>query len=121
TDNVQGAASLSWAEWGRIAEWVGDLPVALDLLNRSMALGAITPRGLLGRVDAPGAAGELDQLSEALHGQVPANSVRGVTEAFSSSVEKLDETSRQVAMLLAQLAPAPIPEEFIEALPEEWK
>lgn len=47
TDNVPGAAALSWADWGRIAVWVGDLPIALDLLNRSLALGSISPRSLL--------------------------------------------------------------------------
>ena len=108
TDNVQGAAALSWADWGRIAEWVGDLPIALDLLNRSLALGSISPRALLERMrstdQSPGATGELDRLREALRGQVPANAVRGVTEAFSISFEKLDGTTQQVAQLLAQLA-----------------
>ena len=125
TDNVPGAAALSWADWGRIAEWVGDLPIALDLLNRSLALGSISPRALLERVsltDEPaGATGELDRLREALRGQVPANAVRGVTEAFSISFEKLGGPTRDVALLLAQLAPAPIPEAFMEALPDEWK
>ena len=119
TDGVPGAAALAWAEWARIAEWVGDLPVALDLLNRSLALGAIAMRALLGRVDAPGAAGELDRLSEALRGQVPANALRGVTETLSISLDKLDRKAREAAMLLAQLAPAPIPEQLMEALPEE--
>ncbi len=50
TDNVPGTATLSWADWGRIAEWVGDLPIALDLLNRSLALSSITPGALLERV-----------------------------------------------------------------------
>ncbi len=34
TDNLQDDDALSWEDWGRIAEWVGDLPIALDLLNR---------------------------------------------------------------------------------------
>ena len=54
-------------------------------------------------MDARGAADELDRLSEALRGQVPASAIRGVTEAFSISVDKLDPTSREVAMLLALL------------------
>jgi hypothetical protein len=121
TDNVPGAAALSWADWGRIAEWVGDLPIALDLLNRSLALGSISPRALVERVHStaqpPSATVELDRLSEALRGQVPKGAVRGVTEAFSISFEKLDGTAQQVA----QLDPAPIPEAFMEALLEEWK
>jgi hypothetical protein len=125
TDNLPGAAALAWADWGRIAEWVGDLPIALDLLNRSLALDSITPRALLERVnrtDQPsGAAGELDGLREALRGQVPANAVHGVTETFLMSFEKLDGATQQVARLLAQMAPAPVPEAFMEALPDEWK
>jgi tetratricopeptide (TPR) repeat protein len=124
TDNVPGMAALPWADWGRIAEWVGDLPIALDLLNRSLALGSIAPQALLERLcrtdQSPSATRELDRLREALRGQVPANAVRGVTEAFSISFEKLDAATRQVAQLLAQLAPAPVPEEFMEALPDEW-
>jgi tetratricopeptide (TPR) repeat protein len=124
TDNVPGMAALPWADWGRIAECVGDLPIALDLLNRSLALGSIAPQALLERLcrtdRSPSATRELDRLREALRGQVPPNAVRGVTEAFSISFEKLDAITQQVAQLLAQLAPAPVPEEFMEALPEEW-
>ena len=46
TEGVPGSGTLSWADWERIAEWVGDLPIALDLLNRSLALQSITPRDL---------------------------------------------------------------------------
>ena len=80
TNALPGAAALSWADWGRIAEWVGDLPLALDLLNRSLALGS-TPRSLLERVHrldhSSSATAELDRLSEALRGQVPEGAVRG--------------------------------------------
>ncbi len=120
TDKVPGWAALPWADWGRIAEWVGDLPFALDLLNASLSLGAIAPPELLMRVDSL-ATGELDHLRDALRGQVPKNAVRGVTETLSISFEKLDRTTKEVAQLLAQLAPAPIPLEFIEALPDEWR
>src|SRR5947209_4597870 len=88
TDNVPGAAALSWTDWGRIAEWVGDLPIALDLLNRSLALGSISPRALLERVHStdqpPSTTVELDRLREALRGQVPANAVRVLRRLFPS-------------------------------------
>jgi|CZKX01.1.fsa_nt_gi hypothetical protein len=123
TDNVPGAAALSWDDWGRIAEWVGDLPIALDLLNACVALGSITPSDLLGRVAGQDSrpVRELDRLRDALRGQVPKDAVRGVTEAFSISFENLDHASQQAALLLAQLAPAPVPEQFMNALPDEWK
>jgi tetratricopeptide (TPR) repeat protein len=122
TDNVPGAAALSWSDWGRIAECVGYLPIAIDLINRCLALSSITPSNLLQRVgQAPRPVHELDQLREALRGQVPRDAVRGITEAFSISFEKLDGFARHLALLLAQLAPAPIPEEFMEALIDQLK
>jgi tetratricopeptide (TPR) repeat protein len=125
TDNVAGAAALSWSDWGRIAEWVGDLPIALDLLNPCLALGSITPSTLLARVNSTdperNATSELDRLRESLRGQVPKDAVRGITEAFSISFENLDDATRQVALLLAQLAPTPVPEPFMEALPDDLK
>ena len=123
TDNVLCSAALSWADWGRIAEWVGDLPIALDLLNRSLALSSITPSDLLQRAvgQASRPVRELDRLRDALRGQVPKDAVRGITEAFSISFENLDGEAKAVALLLAQLAPTPVPEEFMEALPDELK
>src|ERR1039458_7899325 len=125
TSEVPGAGALSWSEWGRIAEWVGDLPIALDLLNRSLALGSISPGALFERVQLTdqmgGVTSELERLSDALRGQVPDKAVRGVTETFMISFERLGESAQRVAQLLAHLAPAPIPEAFVESLPDEWK
>jgi len=124
TDGVPGSGRLAWSDWRRITEWVGHLPLALDLLNRSLALNSISPSELLERIDlkenSQSATKQLDGLREALRGQVPKNSVRGITEAFSISFEKLDETSQRVVLILAQLGSAPILEEFLDALPEEW-
>jgi hypothetical protein len=129
TENAPGAGALLWDEWGRIAEWVGNLPLALDLLNRSLALSSISPRDLLQRAAAiqpPGgnqASGtkELDRLRESLRGQVPKDAIRGITESFSISFDKLSGAAKKLAMVLAQLAPAPIPVAFLEALPDDWK
>jgi hypothetical protein len=54
-------------------------------LSKSPGLGMLDPESLFcdGERTSPSAAGELDLLREALRGQVPANTVRGVTEAFS--------------------------------------
>ncbi len=125
TDNVLGAPAISWADWGRVATWVGQLPVALDVLNMSLALGSISPPELLKRVHSPveetTAADEVDRLREALRGHVPENAVHGVADTFLISYRKLDDTTQLVAQLLGQLAPAPIPEAFMEALPDEWR
>jgi hypothetical protein len=118
TENVPGAGVMTWKEWERVAGWVGYLPLALDLLNRSILLRSISARDLLNKIATvePRTA-ELDRLREALRGQVPKDAVRGITEAFSISFEKLGEAERQLAFVLAHLAPAPIPEEFMNALP----
>jgi hypothetical protein len=121
TDNLQGAAAVSWDDWRRIAEWVGSLPIALDLLNRSLALNSIQPRDLLDRLTVNvlqlSATRELDELGQEIRNEVPENAVRGVTEVFSISFRKLDSTAQHVCQLLAHLAPEPIPEEFMQGLP----
>jgi hypothetical protein len=66
-----------WEEWKRISEWVGNLPLVLDLLNKLLALSSISPRSLLQRADAIQPTGrtqesetkELHRLREALCGQ----------------------------------------------------
>jgi tetratricopeptide (TPR) repeat protein len=122
-ENLPGPGRLSWADWGRVAHWVGDLPLALDLLNRSLALNSISMEDLLERVnllvEPASTTVELEGLREALRGQVPRGAGYGITEAFRISFEKLDITTKRAAELLAQLAPAPIPEAFFEALPKE--
>jgi tetratricopeptide (TPR) repeat protein len=124
TDNVPAGSGLPWTDWSRIAGWVGDLPLALDLLNRCLALNSLYPEDLLKRVNSPAepasTTAELDRLREALRGQVPRDAVRGITEAFEISAEKLSDSAQVVAAILAQLAPAPIPKAFLDVLPGEW-
>ena len=118
TENVPGAGMLTWKDWERVAGWVGYLPLGLDLLNRSLLLRSISARDLLRRATTiEPLTAQLDLLREALRGQVPKDAVRGITEAFSISFERLDEAERQLASVLAQLAPVPIPEEVMDALP----
>jgi tetratricopeptide (TPR) repeat protein len=116
THDVREFGELSWPEWKQIAEWVGFLPIALDLLNASLVLGE-SPRALFSRVDS-GTTEELDGLAVALKGQVPPGAVRGVSEVFRMSVDALDEESREVAMILAELGPTPIPMVVMEEIPE---
>ena len=121
--DVASPASLSWADWGRIADWVGDLPIALELLNRALALGSVSPKQLLAHATAAkqaSATGELDRFAAALRGQVREKAAAGVTAAFGISFEKLDASTQAAARILAQLAPTAIPDEFLEALPEDF-
>lgn len=126
TEGLNGFGGLAWDAWGEIAAWVGDLPLALDLLNRSLALHAVTPTELLERARAPQASGAtptvvaLDRLRNALRGQVPSDAVRGITETFEISFDRLDPQSRTMASFIACLAAEPVPHRFVnEVIKEE--
>lgn len=108
--------SLRREQWEKLAEWVGDLPLVLNVLNRGLSLDPDSAPRLLDMAEhsAPLTA-ELDGLSEALRGQVPEGAIRGITEALSISLKKLGPKGRRAARLLAQLAPTPIPEELMAA------
>lgn len=103
-------------DWYRIAEWVGHLPLALELLNRSLRTGAVSVAELWALVRQRGPALELDEQMDALREQVPPGALRGVTEAFNISYERLSRPARRLAHLVARLAPKPIPMAVMEAL-----
>jgi hypothetical protein len=105
-------------EWDEIAAWVGDLPLALDLLNRSLHL-EMTPKQLLKRSRTGQAVVELDTRADLLRGYVSPGSVRGVTETFDISLAALTAPARRCLQVLAELECEPIPESFMEALPPE--
>jgi tetratricopeptide (TPR) repeat protein len=119
TEGVPGWGRHAWEQWGRVAEWVGDLPIALELLNRCLALGSISADELVRGAESQtpaGATAQLDTLREALRGQIPEGAVFGATEAFGISFQRLSDRARHAAMVLAQFGPAPIPEDLVEAL-----
>lgn len=101
---------LKEAQWREIAEWVARLPLALDLLRNAMQAGAISPEELLAQSRMTGTTSALDGAMDALRGNVPEGALRGITEALSMSVERLDESARAAARLIAWLSPAPVPD-----------
>jgi hypothetical protein len=105
---------LSDSNWGRIVEWVGRLPLALDVLRAALRAQAVSPKQLLERIDAVSVTREVDAAKEALRGQVPEGALRGVTDALSISYERLKPAEQQAARLLAQLGPEAIPQRIIE-------
>jgi tetratricopeptide (TPR) repeat protein len=118
TEEVPGG-SLDGEGWRRIAEWVGQLPLALELLNRTLRAGALEPGELLSRTESQGPVRELDQHMEVLRPHVPPGALRGITEAFSLSYANLSEAERLAARLIARLAPEPVPLKLFEALGPE--
>ncbi len=115
TQGLEGTRVLQ-ETWLRIADWVGHLPLALELLNRVLLLGGLTVEELVQRAERVGPAAELDRQMEALRGQLPEGRLRGITEAFTLSYQRLTEAEREAARLIAQLSPAPILFETLKAL-----
>jgi tetratricopeptide (TPR) repeat protein len=118
THGVQ-SQELREEDWQRIAAWVGHLPLALALLNRTLCLGGMTARELLDRMKVVGPSEEADRQAEALRGLVPDEACRGVSQTLLISYEKLSEDARKSARLLAFLSPDPIPLELLHALGPE--
>jgi tetratricopeptide (TPR) repeat protein len=106
-------------EWDEIAKWVGDLPLALELLNRVLKAGVISPHELVERARRSGPALELDRYMEALREHIPAGMLRGVTEALTVSYELLKPEWQRAARLLAQLSPAMMPAELLSGFGDE--
>jgi tetratricopeptide (TPR) repeat protein len=111
--------AITKAEWEHIAEWVGHLPLALEVLNRLLRSGAMTPRVLLdlSRHERPGAA--VDQAMESIRHAVPEGALRGITEAFSASYKLLTPEEQYAARLIAWMAPVPIPTFVVDAFGSE--
>lgn len=99
----------------RISAWVGDLPLALELLNRALRTG-LELGELIQRVDDVGPTQELDYQMEALRAQIPEGALRGVTEALSISYERLSSEARKAARLIARLSPDVVPLELLNEL-----
>lgn len=110
---------LTDVEWNEIAAWVGYLPLALEVLNRLLRSGEMTPRDVLNlsREQRPSAA--VDAAMESIRHVVPEGALRGITEAFSASYNLLTPEEQYAARLIAWMAPAPIPTFVIDAFGEE--
>jgi hypothetical protein len=102
---------LTRAEWNEIGEWVGRLPLALEILNRALVNGARPVAEILRRARGNETTPELDELAAALP-----EILRGVTETFEISYRALSAEGQKAARFLAELGPEAIPEILLEAL-----
>ena len=111
TADLPRRGELSRAEWNEIGEWVGRLPLALEILNRALVNNARPVGEILRRARHNETTPELDELADALQ-----EIGRGVTETFEISYRALSPEGQKAARLLAELAPEAIPEILLEAL-----
>jgi tetratricopeptide (TPR) repeat protein len=108
-------------QWALIAQWVGRLPLALTLLNAALAAGTLTLAELATRAArADSMTPVLDSTIAVLRNSGLADldpgSLRGVSDAFAISYGLLDDESRLLLRLLAELAPDPLPEPLLQAI-----
>jgi hypothetical protein len=117
THELKVADQLKPGQWDRIAGWVGDFPLALELLHWALDDGGLTPTEALRLADTSASTTtSLDPQAEILRGQVPDEFLRSITDAFRGSYDALDPHARTGAELIAHFAPTPIPIEVVGAL-----
>jgi tetratricopeptide (TPR) repeat protein len=109
---------LSDDEWRSIAVWVGRLPMALRILHLSLVEGFASARDLVDRAGTAEAAVALDAVADDLREDLPAGSVRGVTEALGVAYDGLQANAALVraAHRFALLGPSAIEELALAAL-----
>jgi len=108
------------AAWSRIIEWVGALPLALELLNRMLKARVITPTELFERLKPEGAFEELERHGAVLQRHVGTRARTSLKEVFQVSYERLSEQEQHAARLMAWLAPETVPLELFRLLvPDE--
>lgn len=110
--------AASQPSWDAIVDAVGRHPLALDLLNRSLELRVLSLAELTSRLRATDLVDELDQQLAAQQLQTTATAHRGLAATLDLSYTKLTTRGREAALVLAQMAAAPIPLDLVSALGE---
>jgi tetratricopeptide (TPR) repeat protein len=110
---VEAWSAVPETTWCRIASWVGEWPLALELLNAALRAGAVTTAELLALLEREDPVQPLERQMAALRGVVPPGRLRGVAEALEVSYGRLPDAAQRAARLLAWMAPDPIPTRLI--------
>ena len=113
THDLEISEEMGEADWQKICEWVGDLPIALSLLNLLLGMGAVSPQDLVSRARTRVDPHTVDHYLDAIRGQVPDGALRGIAETFSLSLASLGDSAAHAAKAYAFLAHAPVPHELL--------
>ena len=103
-------------EWTEITDWVGNLPLALELLNRAMRAGALTSQAVLHAARERNSTEMLDDAVRLLRHQVRSPDLQGVSQAIELTARTLTLRQTYAAMLIAQLAPQPVPQALFDSI-----
>lgn len=112
TDRVN-RDSLPDSEWSAICEWVGRLPLALGLLNRTLQAAVTSPKELAGWRNTT-TTKQLDACMKALKPHIPTGALGGVAETLLLSFHRLPEPARFLALALSELPSMPVPNALIQ-------
>jgi tetratricopeptide (TPR) repeat protein len=115
TMGFERAGELTHDEWSRISQWVGDLPLALELLNAALQAG-FNPMDLLSESSRSDPSESLDGHLQSIAPFVPEGALRGISETFGISFNFLDAESQGAALRLAWLGADPIPVAIVDAM-----
>jgi tetratricopeptide (TPR) repeat protein len=112
-------ASLNPDGWNEIADLVGDLPIALELLAEVMHAdyGDLTPTTVLNHLRSAETVDFLDERFDALREELDQGArIKGVGAAFKISYDRLGKTSQRAARVFSWLAPAVVPDVLVSAI-----
>ena len=124
-DDAAGAALLTaglppggmtLADATAVVRWVGGLPIALELLARSLDLGDLSATELRALVGAGGVAQALDETQQVLPEAGAAAGLSPILESLRISYPRLSPAAQALARRLAQFGPEPLPTTLVKAL-----
>lgn len=111
--------ALEEAEWERIAKGVGDLPLALELLQQALAAGAISPRELFDRSSQLGTTKELDNLMERFGHRFRKGHFGELRKRCRFLMRGFRTGRRSWLVFFLSFRPKPIPMAIIDALRDD--
>ncbi len=107
---------MSMVDATAVVRWVGGMPIALELLARSLDLGDLSPTELRALVGAGGVAQALDETQQVLREAGAAGGLSPILESIRISYQRLSPAAQALARRLAQFGPEPLPTTLVKAL-----
>ena len=110
------AGAMGEGEARAVSSWVGGLPIALELLARSLDLGDLSVAELATLMRGAGVAQALDETQQVLRAAGAAAGMASIVESLRISYSRLSPAAQGLARRLAQFGPEPLPTVLVKAL-----